>query len=160
MGTSNRKQVSTTSMKRKWRSLVALASLVIALVLGFLIFSRRLAFFTLNTRAKIEVNGVPVNGELLEGGANAIVTTRGPGKSHSYRLFFAGDTDFTGDMGSVVDCNQWVAPRVPVLPETRNYPPCKNPLEDGSRARWWPLIDKGKDMQFVLEDQSTIRIRR
>ncbi len=45
------------------------------------------------------------------------------------------------------------------LPETRNYPLCKNPFEDAYRARW-SLIDKGKFMQFVLKDQSTIRIRR
>ena len=147
-------------MKQKWLFLAAFALLLIVVVFGFLFFSGRLAFLTLNTRAKIEVNGAPINGELLEGRATAIVTTRGSGKSHSYRLFFEGDTDFTGDMGSVVDCNQWVAPYLPVLPETQNYPPCKNPFEDASGVRRWPLIDKGKFMQFVLKDQSTIRIRR
>jgi hypothetical protein len=149
-----------SSMQMKWLFLAALILLLIPLVFGFLLFSGRLGFLTLNTRAKIEVNGASINGELLEGRATAIVTTRGHGKSHSYRLFLAGDTDSTGDMGSVVDCNQWVAPRLPVLPETGTYPPCKNPFEDASRVRRWPLIDKGKSMQFVLTDQSTIRIRR
>jgi hypothetical protein len=147
-------------MKRKWLYLAAFALLLILVAFGFLLFSGRLGFLTLNTRAKIEMNGAPISGELLVGRATAIVTTRGPGKSHSYGLFFEGDTDFTEDMGSVVDCGGWVAPNLPVLPETRNYPPCKNPFEDAYRARRWPLIDKGRFMQFVLKDQSTIRIHR
>jgi hypothetical protein len=147
-------------MRTKLLLLGAFAIALLAVVLGCLHFSERLSFLVLNTHAIIEVNGAPVKGEVLEGRATAIVTTRSPGRNHSYRLFFEGDTDVTGDMGSVVDCDQWVAPRLPFLPETRNYPPCKNPFNDSSRARRWPLINKGKFMQFDLKDQSAIRIRR
>jgi hypothetical protein len=146
-------------MKKNWFFLAAFAVLLFAVPLGFLLSSGRVALVTLNTRAKIEVNGTLVPGEVLEGRTTAVVTTRDAGKSHSYQLFFEGDTDSTGDMGFVLDCNQWVAPHLPLLLETREYPPCKNLPEDASQRRRWPLIDKGKSMQFVLRDRSVVTIR-
>ena len=152
--------MSNSYVKTGWFFFVAFAVGFVVFVLGYCYFSDRLGFLTLNIHAKIEVNGATVPGEILEGRTTALVTTRESGKSHSYRLFFEGDTDFTGDMGFVVDCGPWVAPHLPFLPETRNYPPCKGFLEGASRTGRWPLIDKGKSMQFVLRDQSTVRINR
>jgi len=146
-------------MKKNWVFLAAFAMLLFAVALGFLLSSGRVALVTLNTSAKIEVNGTLVPGEVLEGQTTAVVTTRDAGKNHSYQLFFEGDTDSTGDMGFVLDCNQWVAPHLPLLLETRNYPPCRNLLGDASQGRRWPLIDKGKFMQFVLTHQSIVTIR-
>lgn len=160
LGTSHPKQVSNSSMKTKWLLQGALALLLLAVALVYLHFSGRLAFLTLNRRATIELNGAPVQGELLEGRRTAVVTTRDPGKIHSYQLFFEGDTDSTGDTGFVLDCNQWVAPHLPLLPETQGYPPCKNLLGNGFQTRRWRLIEKGNSMQFVLKDHSTITIRR
>ena len=144
-------------MRIRWLLLLAFAIGSVVLILGYCYFSGRLRFLTLNTHAKIELNGVRVRGEILEGHTTALVTTREAGKRHSCKLFFEGDTDLTGDMGFVVDCGPWVAPHLPVLPETRNYPPCNGSLEYGKR---WPLIDEGKSMRFVLWDQAIVRIKR
>ena len=86
----------------------------------------------------------------------AIVTTLQGGKEHSYQLLFAGDTDFTGNMGNVVDCHEWVAPRFPVLIETRDYPPCVT--REGPESKGWPLIDRPNGMQFVTKDDQTITL--
>jgi hypothetical protein len=147
-------------MKKKWLLLGALAMVLLALSLAYVHFSGRLSFLTLNTQATIELNGAPVQGEMLDGRTTAVVTIREAGMRHSYQLFFEGDTDFTGDMGFVVDCGPWVAPHLPLLPETRNYPPCQKLLQKASQVARWPLIDKGKSMLFVLQDQSTIRVSR
>jgi hypothetical protein len=146
-------------MRRKRLLLGAFSILFVAGVLAYLYFSGRTSFLVLNSRATIGVNGAPVQGELLEGHTTAIVTIREAGKRHSYALFFEGDTDFTGDMGFVVDCGQWVVPRLPLLPVTLNYPPCKRVIGGASDPGRWPLIDKGKSMQFVLKDQSIITIQ-
>jgi hypothetical protein len=60
----------------------------------------------------------------------------------------------TGDMGFVVDCRQWVAPHFPMLLQTRNYPPCKRLPED----KYWSLMSRGRSMQFVAADHSTISV--
>ncbi len=147
-------------MKTRLFLLLAVAMGLAFLFLGYRYVSGRLRFLTLDLHAKIEMNGTPVQGEILVGRGSALVTTREPGKAHSYQLFFEGDTDFTGDMGFVVDCSPWVAPHLPVLPVARNYPPCKS-LSDGvSRTKRWPLMDEGKAMRFVLRDQSVLRIER
>lgn len=145
-------------MTRLLRALaILLALVVLALVYGY--FSGRVLFLSADTHAKIEVSGAAVPGEMLVGSATAIITTREAGRHHSYQLFFAGDTDSTGDMGFVVDCGTWVAPLLPVLPETRGYPPCgkANALPDAWR---WRLIDKGESIQFNLPDHSVVVIRR
>jgi hypothetical protein len=139
----------------RWILLSALAVLGIALATVWLLLSGRVAYFTLDRRLRIEVNGVPVKGELLGNRFSAIVTIRDAGKKHSYQLFYAGDVDKTGDMGLVVDCRQWVAPHFPLLLlQTRNYPPCKRLPED----EYCSLLSRGRSMQFVTKDRSTIRV--
>ena len=110
----------------------------VVLVMAYGYLSGRLRFLILNRHASIELNGTPVQGEILNGRTNALVTIREAGKDHSYQLFFEGDTDFTGDMGSVADCDPWVAPHLPVIPETKNYPPCTNGTNAESQAKRWP----------------------
>lgn len=147
-------------MRRKWFLFVGFSVLFGAGVLEYLYLSGRTSFLVLNSRATIGVKGALVQGELREGHAAAIVTMREAGKKHSYALFFEGDTDFTGDMGFVVDCGQWVATHLPLSLVTRNYPPCRRVFGGASDPGRLPLIDKGKSMQFVLKDQSTITIQR
>jgi len=144
----------------KWLKLAFLIFLVCSLSWAYLFCSGKVGYLVLNRRVTIEVNGAPVQGEMLEGRATAIVTRRDAGKEHSYRLFFAGDTDTTGDIGFVVDCHRWLAPHSSFLLETRRYPPCDARLEDGFKPWGWPLIDKSNSMLFVTNDRSTIRINR
>lgn len=134
--------------------LAALTVFLIALAIGWLMLSNRVAYFTLDKRLRIELDGVPVEGEILGNRFSAIVTIRDAGKKHSYLLFYAGDVDMTGDMGFVVDCRQWVAPHFPLLLQTRNYPPCKRLPED----EYWSLLSWGHSMQFVTKDHSTISV--
>src|SRR5690349_9943503 len=101
-----------------------LAFLFVVIACVYLRSSGAVALLTLNRSAIIEVNGGPVPGEMLEGRVTAIVTRRDRIRSHSYRLFFEGDTDTTGDTGWVIDCHAWVAPRLPFLLEVGDYPPC------------------------------------
>ena len=119
-------------MRRKWFLFVAFSIWFGAGVLEYLYSSGKTSFLVLNRRATIGVNGALVQGELLEGHTAAITTIRDAGKKHSYALFFEGDTDFTGDMGFVVDCGEWVAPHLPLLPVTQNYPPCRRIIGDPS----------------------------
>jgi hypothetical protein len=114
--------------------------------------------FHFGRRLRIEVDGVPVEGEILGNRFSAIVTRRDAGKKHSYQLFYEGDVDFTGDMGSVADCHQWVAPRFPFLLQTLTYPPCERIPEDELGPRRWPLMLRGRSMQFVTKDHSTISV--
>jgi hypothetical protein len=143
-------------MKKRWLLLSALTVLVIALVVWWLFFSGRVAYLTLDRRLKVAVNGVPVDGEILGNRVTAIVTRRDAGNEHSYQLLFEGDVDSTGDMGSVIDCHEWVAPHLPLLLETRSYPPCKRLADDGVQR--WSLILRRKSMQFVTKDNSTISV--
>jgi hypothetical protein len=144
---------------RTKRLLVAFfAFLLVVAVCVYLRSSGALALLTINRSAKIEVNGAPVPGEMLEGMLTAIVTRRELSKNHSYRLFFEGDTDSTGDTGWVIDCHAWVAPRLPFLVEAANYPPCNILSEDVYKDRRWPLFRRGRFIEFVTSDGSTIRI--
>jgi len=92
----------------------------------YLYYSGEVDYLAIKRGLTIEVNGTVVRGEVLEGRMTAIVTTRDGGKEHSYKLFFAGDTDMTGNMGFVADCHRWVSPHFPFLLETRHYPRCKS----------------------------------
>jgi len=145
-------------MTNRWFLLFALTILVIVSAIGWLVLSRRVAYFTLERRLRIEVDGVPAEGEILSNRFSAIVTRRDAGKKHSYQLFYEGDVDFTGDIGSVADCDQWVAPHFPFLLQTRTYPPCERLTEDERGLRRWPLMVRGHSMQFVTKDHSTISI--
>jgi hypothetical protein len=108
------------------KRLIAAATflLVAASFACYLYFSGRAEFLVLERGRSIKVNGVPVPGEVLgrrgtdivtRRGGTAIVTRRDAGKEHSYELFPAGDTDMTGDAGSVGDCHPWVAPHLPFI---------------------------------------------
>jgi hypothetical protein len=81
-----------------------------------------------------------------------------PGKVHSYRLFFEGDADSKGDTGFVIDCHAWVAPHLPFLLEVANYPPCNILSDDVYKDRRWPLFRRGRFIEFLTGDLSTIRI--
>ena len=134
----------------------ALTVLLIALAIGWLARSGKVAYFKLDKRLRIEVNGVPVKGEIIGNKSSAIVTIRESGKKHSYQLFYEGDVDSTGDTGFVVDCQQWLAPEVPFLLQTHNYPPCKRHPEDEYGR--WSLVLRSGSMQFATKDHSTVRI--
>jgi hypothetical protein len=150
--------VSLLDMKRKGLLVIALVVLSILAACVFLRSYRAIALLTRNRHATIEVNNALVQGEILEGSLTAIVTRRDPGKVHSYRLFFEGDTDSTGDTGFVIDCHAWVAPRLPFLLEVPSYPPCNILSEDVYKDRRWPLFRRGYFVEFVTSDRSTIRI--
>ena len=138
----------------KRRFLLAALTVLLALTIGWLVLPGRLACFILDKRLRIEVNGVPVEGELVGNRFSAIVTIGNAGKKHSYQLLYAGDVDKTGDMGQVVDCQQWVAPHFPLLLQRRNYPPCKRLPDD----EYVSLLSKRHSMKFVTKDHSTISI--
>lgn len=144
-------------MGKRWFLSFTLAVITVGLAVVWLFVSGRVAYLILDRRLTIEVNGTPVKGEVLRNRFTAIVTRRDAGKKHSYQLSFEGDTDFTGDMGQVVDCREWVAPKWPLLIETRDYPPCKHPVY-GPTYRRWPLMSRENSMQFVTKDQSTISV--
>ena len=145
-------------MRKRWFLFLTLAAVAVGLGVVWLFVSCKVACLTLDKRLAIEVNGTPVKGEVLGNRFTAVVTRRDAGKKHSYQLFFEGDTDFTGDMGQVVDCHEWVAPHLPFLFETRDYPPCKRRQEDGPTYKRWLLISRGKSMQFVTKDHSTLSV--
>jgi hypothetical protein len=145
-------------MASRWLLLPSVTVLVIGFAVAWLAISGRVAYLTLDRRLKIEINRMPVDGEILRNRVTAIVTRRDAGKKHSYQLFFEGDIDSTGDTGSVVDCHEWVAPHFPFLPETRSYPPCKRLPDDGPVLRRWPLVVRGNSMQFVTKDNTTISV--
>jgi hypothetical protein len=139
----------------RWILLSAIAVLGVALATVWILFSGRVAYFTVDRRLRIEVNGVPAKGEILGNRFSAIATIRDVGKKHSYQLFYAGDIDKTGDMVEVVDCRQWVAPHFPLLLlQARNYPPSKRLPED----KYCSLLSRRHSMQFVTKDQSTISV--
>ncbi len=140
----------------RWLILTVAAFLVLLLVCAWLVLSGRVSYFVLSRDATITLNGTRVPGRVLDGRATAIGTTLQAGKEHSYQLLFAGDTDFTGNMGNVVDCDEWVAPHFPVLIETRDYPPCVR--REGSESNGWPLINRANGMQFVTKDSKTITL--
>ena len=91
------------SVKTRHLLVALFAFLFVLLVCVYLRSSGTVGLLTLNRSARIEVNGTPVPGEMLEGTLTAIVTRRDSGKRHSYRLFFEGDTDSTGNTGWVID---------------------------------------------------------
>lgn len=135
------------------------ATLLLVVCAGmYLYLTNRVDYLVVNRHLAIEVNGVAVRGEVLEGRASAVVTRRDVRKGHSYRLWFAGDVDTTGNAGFVVDCRNWIAPKLPVLLETRSYSPCQ--AEDGSNSLGWPLLAKNGSEQFVTGEGEVIAIRR
>ena len=142
----------------RWLTLIALVCLGLLSIWVWLVLSGRASYFILSRGAAIRVNGRLVPGRALEGRATAIVTAIEAGKEHSYRLLIAGDTDAIGNMGTAFDCHEWVAPRWPVLLESRNYPPCGARPEDGFEFAGWPLLNRENGMQFVTKDGQTITL--
>lgn len=145
-------------MKNKRPFVAALVALSLLAACGFLRFYNAVALLTRNRSATIEVNGAPVQGEILDGRLTAIVTRRDAGKAHSYRLFFERDTDSRGDTGFVIDCHAWVAPHLPFLLEVPNYPPCNILSEDVYKDRRWPLVRRGQFIEFLTDGLSNVRI--
>jgi hypothetical protein len=133
----------------KW--LIAAASLlfVVGSPTCYLYFSGKAELLVLERGRTIQVNGVPVRGEVLRHRGVAIVTRRDAGKEHSYQIFSAGDVDMTGDIGSVGDCKQWVAPHLPFLIV---IPPC---TRSGPGHR---LTANPGGPQFATADKSIIQI--
>jgi|SRR5579863_1640732 len=143
----------------KWLKSISLVCFLLGFLFclgAYLSLSGKVVYLVPYRHARIEVNGVPIPGEVLAGGAVALVTTRDHGTEHSYLLDFAGDTDFVGNMGSVSDCDAWVAPHLPVLPMTSTYPRCRIFRDTKEQMS---LIDKGTAMQFTTRDQSIISIK-
>ena len=147
-------------MKKKWFVLSAFIVFLIACAVAWLDLSGRVACLTLDRRSTIEVNGVRIEGEILSNGATAILTRRDAGKEHSYQLSFEGDVDSAGDMGSVIDCREWVAPHLPFILETRSYPPCNGAQPNELAHRRWPLFSRGNSMLFVTKDGSTASVAK
>ena len=152
LGAANTTLVSNIIMRLL--SLTATAFLVLSILCIWLVRSRRVSYFVLNRNAVITVNGTRVPGRVLDGKSTVIVTTEMAGKEHSYELRFEEDTDFTGNMGNVVDCHEWSAPRLRVLIETRDYPPCMR--QEHSESKGWPLINSANGMEFITADGQTV----
>lgn len=146
-------------MRLKLLPAISIVLALIILLSAYCIESGRAVLLNADTHAKITVNGAPVSGEVFLAHTTGIVSVGESSNRHSFRLYFAGDTDSTGNMGFVVDCGAWVAPRLPVLLETHEYPPCGKAQHDAMTGNW-PLIDKGLVMQFVLQDHSIVAISR
>ncbi len=108
----------------------------------------------------IEVNGAAVHGDVQVGRGSAVVTRRDKGKEHSYLLLYEGDVDQTGDIGQVIDCGDWLAPRLPILIQTSSYPNCKVRAGEGASRPRMSLTVKGIAEQFVTTDRDVISITR
>ena len=120
-----------------------------------LVVSWKILPLTSKNQVTIEVDGKRVNGDMLAG-LTAILTTRDGDKSHSYQLFYAGDVDPIGDIGSVVDCGSWVAPRLPFLIATYKYPPCRR--HDPQPRKRRSLLLRHGDVQFVTDTGSIVKM--
>ncbi len=144
-------------MTRRIAALVLVVGVLISIVCLYL--AGKFRVLTVDRKTQIQVNGHIVPGELLTTSGTAIVTTRDRGKERSYRIFPAGDIDMVGNMGYVIDCHQWTAPRLPVLIELGDYPRCEVLPEDG--VRWgYPLISNGGGFQFVNSSGDKVRLIR
>jgi len=98
---------------------------------------------------KVVIHGSAIQADVLVGRSSALVTRRDNGQEHSYLLLYAGDVDQTGDMGYVLDCHNWVAPRMPVLIETEGYPNCTS-------EHYVPIIARGLSEEFVDVNGDTL----
>jgi hypothetical protein len=128
------------------------AGTILLFVVGFfacyLDFSGKAKFLVLQRGRIVKVNGEPVRGDVLARRGIAIVTRRDSGNEHSYQLFAEGDADITGDIGSVRDCNQWIAPHWPFLVLI-------HPCTGSGPGR---LMGNGGGLRFTTADKSVIQI--
>ena len=129
--------------------------LVVALATAaYLYLAGKFRFMVVNRGARIEVNGKPVAGDYVRGKRSfeAVVTRRDREPGHSYLLSFS--IDGSSDIGSVVDCHQWVAPRIPIWIETMRYPPCVRTKDE----RYIPLLYKNDGFQFTTAEGVVVRV--
>ncbi|MGC1904051.1 MAG: hypothetical protein WA715_09550 [Candidatus Acidiferrum sp.] len=118
--------------------------------------STKFLILAVKRAATVQADGAPVVAEVLDGTSTALVTMRESKGQPSYLLKFEGDTEWTGDTGSVLNCDEWVAPRMPILLISKHSPPCIKASPNGLPRR--SLIRKNGFLQFVTDDQRTIRI--
>jgi hypothetical protein len=90
---------------------------------------------------------VTVDGEVLVAREFAVVTRRDKGKEHSYLLFYEGGVDQAGDAGRAIECQKWIAPRLPILIETGTYPNCKIRSHGNGNTLRMSLMAKGSTPQ-------------
>ena len=141
-------------------ALIGVTICLLTAAVFYLHLTGRFGFLRRTPDWNVVVNGVTVDGEVLAGRAFAVVTRRDKGKEHSYLLFYEGDVDQTGDMGRVIDCRKWIAPRLPILIETGTYPNCQVRSYDNANTFRMSLIAKGGAPQFVTTDVDVISIRK
>ena len=133
---------------------------MLAAVFFFLHITGRFGFLRRTPEWNVMVNGVTIDGEVLEGRDFVAVTRRDKGKEHLYLLFSEGDTDQMGDMGRVIDCRKWIAPRLPILIETRTYPDCQVRSHDNADTFRMSLTAKDGTPQFLTTNGDVISIRK
>lgn len=138
---------------------------ILCLVAWALHLNGEWAFLVRDRSQVVEVNGVVVNGDVYQHPYVALVTRRDAGRQHSYLLGFAGDIDPAGNIGSVIDCHLWVAPRLPLLVHTRRYPPCVVRPDETGQSWIWSLTlhrngTKFVGVKFTTPDHDTIVVRR
>ena len=108
----------------------------------------------------IEVNGTQVDGDVLDYKFLAVVTRRDAGKNHSYVIAYAGDLDMEGNIGTVFDCQDWVAPRIWILPITaKTFRSCRIIPRQPNRC-WGLCLAKEDAAQFSTSEGDTITLRR
>ena len=140
------------------------AAVILLLVLSAcIVFSldvaKKFGYLLIAERVRAELDGEAVHGELLIGQADAFLTIRQSGRRHTYWLVLAGDIDQTGDMGEVIYCRDWIAPRFPFYIFT-HHPPCEEDRSTGPHRVYQPLLWKGRSMQFSTTDGHTVFITR
>jgi hypothetical protein len=140
-------------------TVIGITTCLFTLAISYLFLTGRLALIRRTSDWKVAVNGVTVDGDVLAGRNFAIVTRRDKGNAHSYLLFYEGDVDQTGDMGRVVDCQRWIAPRLPILIETGTYPNCKVRHHNSADTPRIALIAKDGVPQFFTTDGNVVSLR-
>ena len=146
-------------MRMKWVKRIAVGCsffLVLFCAVAYPYYSGKVNYLFLKPHIDIEVNDVVVPGEVLSRSFNVVATKRDEGKEHSYLLFFAGDIDSEGNEGFAYDCGSWVAPRVPILVETQQYPPCGDFASKHSKPFRYPFKSSRR---FKTADNDMIRFR-
>jgi hypothetical protein len=141
-------------------ALIGVTICLLTAAVSYLHLTGRFAFLRRATDWNVAVNGVTVDGEVLAGRAFAVVTRRDKGQEHSYLLFYEGDVDQTGNMGRVIDCRKWIAPRLPILIETGSYPNCKVRSHDNANTFRMSLMSKDGIPQFLTTDGDVISLRK
>jgi hypothetical protein len=138
-----------------------LIAAVSCLLVGAALYAYISGRFDLLHRAEhctIEVNGATIHGDVLVGRASALVTRKDNGNTHSYLLLYEGDVDRVGDIGRVIDCGDWIAPRLRILVQTSSYPAC-NVRSASAGVFRISLSSKGTEQRFTTR-QDVISIKR